>query len=86
MHIDLTPGTPPCYRQDVLNTIHDTDYWGITDRMLFGSDLFTNTFNAEDIAWQAKSDAEMLLKAGYDQTVVDKVLYDNAMAFWGLKD
>lgn len=86
MHIDLTPGTPMCYRQDVLNTIHDVDYWGIRDRMLFGSDAFTSTFDAAFIADWAKNDTEMLLKAGYDQETVDKVLYDNAMAFWGLKD
>ena len=86
MHIDLTPGTPMCYRQDVLNTIHDVDYWGIRDRMLFGSDAFTSTFDGAFIADWAKNDTEMLLKAGYDQETVDKVLYDNAMAFWGLKD
>ncbi|MBR6524946.1 MAG: amidohydrolase family protein [Clostridia bacterium] len=86
MHIDLTPGTPMCYRQDVLNTIHDVDYWGIRDRMLFGSDAFTGTFDGAFIADWAKNDTEMLLKAGYDQETVDKVLYDNAMAFWGLKD
>ena len=86
MHIDLTPGTPMCYRQDVLNTIHDVDYWGIRDRMLFGSDAFTSTFDGAFIADWAKNDTEMLLKAGYGQETVDKVLYDNAMAFWGLKD
>ena len=86
MHIDLTPGTPMCYRQDVLNTIHDVDYWGIRDRMLFGSDAFTSTFDGAFIADWAKNDTEMLLKGGYDQETVDKVLYDNAMAFWGLKD
>ena len=86
MHIDLTPGTPMCYRQDVLNTIHDVDYWGIRDRMLFGSDAFTSTFDGAFVADWAKNDTEMLLKAGYDQETVDKVLYDNAMAFWGLKD
>ncbi|MBR0320104.1 MAG: amidohydrolase family protein [Clostridia bacterium] len=86
MHIDLTPGTPMCYRQDVLNTIHDVDYWGIRDRMLFGSDAFTGTFDGAFVADWAKNDTEMLLKAGYDQETVDKVLYDNAMAFWGLKD
>lgn len=86
MHIDLTPGTPMCYRQDVLDTIHDTDYWGIRDRMLFGSDAFTNTFDGEFIASWAKNDTEMLLKGGFDQETVDKVLYQNAMDFWGLKD
>ena len=86
MHIDLTPGTPMCYRQDVLNTIHAVDYCGIRDRMLFGSDAFTSTFDGAFIADWAKNDTEMLLKAGYDQETVDKVLYDNAMAFWGLKD
>ena len=86
MHIDLTPGTPMCYRQDVLNTIHDVDYWGIRDRMLFGSDAFTSTFDGAFVADWAKNDTEMLLKAGYDQETVDKVLYDNAMAFGGLKD
>ena len=86
MHIDLTPGTPLCYRQDVLNTIHDTAYWGIENRMLFGSDAFTSTFDGAFIANWARNDTDMLLKAGYDQATVDKVLYDNAMAFWGLKD
>lgn len=86
MYVDLTPGTPECYRQDALNTLHDTAYWGLENRMLFGSDLFTSTFDAAFIAELAKSDTEKLLKAGYSQEVVDNILYNNAMEFWGLKD
>lgn len=86
MYIDMTPGTPEIYRQKVLCHLHDVDYNDMTDRLLFGTDCFTGEFNAKDVVDLAKSDTEKLLKAGYTQETVDKILYHNAMEFWGLKD
>ena len=86
IYIDMTPGTPDNYRQKVINNFHDVNYEGTCEHLLFGTDLFTGDFDANWIVEYAKQDTERLLKAGFTQETVDKILYHNAMEFWGLKD
>ena len=91
MYLDLTPGTPDNYRQKVLNTYYDVCYDGMNEHLLFGTDFGTEIFHdgpdaAKRIVDRAKLDTERLLKAGFTQETVDKILYQNSMDFWGLKD
>ncbi len=84
MYIDMTPGTPMCYRQEVLSTLHDVDYWKMDERLLFGSDAFTTDFDAKDVRLLMESDRDMLSKAGFDAATVNNIMGYNAREFWGL--
>lgn len=89
MYIDLTPGTPSYYRQRAMDAMgsvaFDDGYEWMDERVLFGSDSFTSEFNAQWIADLAAADREKLRKARFYDEVIDKIMYDNALGFWGIK-
>ncbi|MCI5771501.1 MAG: amidohydrolase family protein [Clostridiales bacterium] len=85
MYIDMTPGTPECYRQHVIDTLYQVNYEHMDERLLFGSDLYTDGFNAQDVADLAKSDTEKLLKAGFSRETCENIMGKNALRFWGLE-
>ena len=91
MYMDVTPGTPDNYRQKVFDTYYAVDYDGMNEHLLWGTDFGSEMFHngpdfAKNIVERAKLDTERMLKAGWTQETVDKILYQNAMDFWGLKD
>lgn len=85
MYIDMTPGTPPCYRKDVIKRLHDVGYWGMGERLLFGTDSFTNGYTAKDAADLFASDTNLLLDAGFTQNDVNGIMGENALRFWGIR-
>ena len=84
MYIDMTPGTPECYRRHVIQTLHDVGYWGLDQRLMFGTDNFTGQFDAAFTADLAESDRRMMTESGFSDEFSRRVLYDNAMEFWGI--
>ncbi len=85
MYIDLTPGTPWCYRQKVINRLHDVGYDKMNERLLFGTDFFASAFDAKGVREQEAYDRNHLSKAGFDAVTIDNVMGKNALAFWGIK-
>lgn len=62
MYIDLTPGTPPIYRKEVLYKLLKVGYKGIEKRMIFGSDNTTENYDEKWIdEWKCRD------KAIYDE-------------------
>ncbi len=84
MYIDLSPGTPACYREGVLRMLYEVGYPGMDERLLFGSDSFIGTFHGKSVRELAESDAALLMKAGFNQMACEYILGKNAEAFWGL--
>ncbi len=84
LYIDLTPGTPECYRQNALNLLHDVSYDQMESRLLFGSDAYSCDFEASGIVDLAKSDSEKLAKAGFSAETIENILWKNWMEFWGV--
>lgn len=84
MYIDMTPGTPACYRQRVLDTLYQVDYAHMNERLLFGSDSFTGEYDAIFAKELAESDTVMLKKAGFDEATCRRIMGQNAVEFWGI--
>lgn len=87
MYIDMTPGTPSCYRQRVLDTLYsvfEEGYEYLDSRLLFGSDSFTGEYDASFPADLAAKDRERLRKAGFSAETAENIVTRNALAFWGI--
>ena len=87
MYIDMTPGTPSCYRQRVIDTLHsvfEEGYDLLDRRLLFGSDSFTGDYDAAFPADLARRDTDRLRAAGFADQAAQDILGRNALAFWGI--
>lgn len=84
LFLDMTPGTPDCYRQDVFDKLYRVDYCEMDRRLLFGSDSFTGGLEGRSVRSLAASDASRLERAGFDPAACARILGENAMHFWGI--
>lgn len=72
MFIDLTPGTPPIYRKEVLTKLFKVGY-DVKDHILFGTDGTTPTYGVNwSREWQER-DAAIYEELGLDETAVDSI-------------
>lgn len=84
MFIDMTPGTPPCYRKEVICRLFDVEYDEMEKRLLFGSDSFTDSFDAKNIRALLDSDDKIFQSMGLSQSVQRDIFGQNALSFWGI--
>ena len=92
--VDLTPGTPDIYREDVLRkVVSETD----PKRIIWGTDCYTG--RSDPAMWgedgeaptsipypheRVERDAAILKSTGLDDEAIEDVFYGNAMRFYGL--
>lgn len=85
MFLDLTPGTPAIYRQDLINKIYNCRY-DTPRNVLFGTDCTANNYNT---AW-AKSwidtDTKIMTDIGANKRLQQYYLNDNYMRFFGVTE
>lgn len=86
MYIDITPGTPACYRREVLKRLLDVNYDGTKERLLFGSDRFTGDIDAGTEEPGFVRDRLLLEELGLSAREIDGILGGNALEFWGIKE
>ncbi len=84
MYIDMTPGTPDCYREEVVRKLFAVGYWGMEDRLLFGTDSFTTGYDGPGVRAFADSEATLFDRLGVSREAQEKIFWKNAAAFWGL--
>jgi predicted TIM-barrel fold metal-dependent hydrolase len=84
MYIDLTPGTPPIYRREALTKLLTVGYDNIGERLLFGSDNFTDDYSPEYAREWAERDLAIFDQLHLDKAIQDDIFYNNAMRFWNL--
>ena len=82
MFIDLTPGTPDIYREDVLTKLHTVGY-NIEDNLMFGTDCTSNDYDAERAVKQVNYDNGIYDKLKLTNETRDKIYYKNLMRFIG---
>mgnify|MGYP000904252402 CR=1 FL=1 len=84
MYIDMTPGTPACYRREVIERLFAVDYPLMAGRLLFGSDAFTDDYDAcwAQQVWQ--EDAHILTEIGLSASVLQGISGNNALRFWNI--
>lgn len=85
MFIDLTPGTPPEYRRDVLRKLLA---FGAEDALLFGTDLTIPSVFDESLVktwrFQLTEDLNIYRKLSISENTMSKILTGNFERFLGL--
>ena len=82
MFIDLTPGTPPIYREEVLRKLLTVGY-DLDDHLVFGTDCMVNAYDA---GWAEKwvaMDGDIMDKLGVDEQDKSKIFSGNLLRFIG---
>lgn len=85
MFVDITPGTPPIYRREVLTKLHTIGY-DIQHNLLFGTDGRADDYNTDWCRqWQQTDDA-IYAELGLSEDTVAATYGSNLMRFLGLSD
>lgn len=82
LFLDITPGTPPVYRRDMLNRLLNVGYDGLADHILWGCDCSTDYRVDYSREVQARDDG-IYRDMGLKQDWLDKVYWKNTLRFLG---
>lgn len=85
MFVDITPGTPPIYRQRALTDLFTVGY-DVADNVIFGSDCHAPGYNVRWAQEWLRRDEEILTSLGLGPDVLKKVRGENLRRFLGLSD
>ena len=84
MYVDVTPGTPPIYREDALMKLTMTGY-DIADNVLFGVDSMASNYNPGWAGEWIQRDSDILDRLGLSD-IKSRYFGDNLKRFLGLID
>lgn len=82
MFIDLTPGTPPIYRREVLTKLLTVGY-DIDKNLVFGTDCMANHYNCAYAREWADRDNVIYTSLGIDDKAVQNIFSGNLKRFLG---
>jgi len=85
MFFDITPGTPPMDRENLLKRIYTLGYDSF-DNVLFGTDCIADLYNAEYASEILNRDRKILDKYGVSLENREKLYYKNLLRFLGKSD
>lgn len=84
MFFDLTPGTPPIYRKDLLTKLFTVDYgYDTTKNILFGTDCSAHHYRSESTRRKLTLDGSIMDELGIDEAVRKQIYETNLMRFLG---
>jgi predicted TIM-barrel fold metal-dependent hydrolase len=83
MFIDITPGTPPIYREDALTKVFTVGY-DVENNVIFGTDCLANEYNVNWLKDWLKRDNNIYTKLSLSEEAVKKVYCDNLKRFVGI--
>mgnify|MGYP003307460662 CR=1 FL=1 len=84
MYLDLTPGTPKIYREDLLNKLFNIGYNPMS-KMMFGSDMGANDYELGPVKDWIDYDNAIYDKLGVADDIRKKIYADNFLTFIGAK-
>ena len=84
MYLDLTPGTPRIYREDLMFKLFNIGY-GPASRLMFGTDMNADSYNPEAVKEWIDFDNAIYDKLGVSNEVRKKIYQDNFLQFIGAK-
>ena len=82
MFIDLTPGTPRIYRQDMITKLMTVGY-DIERNLIFGTDCVANNYNVKSAVEWIGHDNGLYRGLGVDQQVIEDIFANNLLRFLG---
>ena len=85
MFLDLTPGTPEIYREDLLTKIFKTGY-DFGDNLLFGTDCTSEKYSEQWARKWLDADNKIMDKFSVADIYRRKMYSDNLLRFLGLSD
>lgn len=83
MYIDLTPGTPLIYREEVLYRLLKTGY-DVADSIFFGTDEMLETYRPEQAKLFMNFDRSVYAKLAIPADVQDRIFGGNVKEFFGI--
>ena len=85
MFLDLTPGTPPIYRRDLMFKLFNIGY-DVKHNVLFGSDSILPAYSPDWVTGWIRRDAGLYREMGVSEEIEQKIYRDNILRFLGLSD
>jgi len=82
MFLDITPGTPDIYRDDLMNKLFNIGY-DVGHNILFGTDCSACDYNSEWTAKWLKIDGELMDKYHIGKKTREDMYYNNLLRFLG---
>ena len=83
MFFDITPGTPPIYREELLTKLFTVGY-DVPNNIIFGTDNRTFDYNFEWTEKWLDIDNAIYEKLGVTEEIKEKIYSANMMRFLGL--
>lgn len=83
MFIDITPGTPPIYREEVLKKLFTIGY-DVENNVIFGTDCSANDYNCLWTREVMDRDNEIYRKLCLGQGTIDRIYSENVRRFLGI--
>ncbi len=83
MFIDLTPGTPEIYREEVLTKLFKIGY-DIENNIIFGTDCHTDTYNIKWTKEWIERDNRIYSKINLDKETIKNIYSENLLRFVGI--
>lgn len=80
MYLDITPGTPPTFREGALNHVFGNGFH-VEDVVFWGSDNRAEEYDADYAEKIRERDSEIFRKLGISKEQQEKIYYDNFMEF-----
>lgn len=82
MFVDITPGTPPVYRNEVISKLHTVGY-DVENNIVFGSDCNACNYNYKWAREWIERDNNIYDSLGLSDNVKTKIYSDNLLRFVG---
>lgn len=83
MFIDISPGTPPVYREEALTRLFNIGY-DVENNIIFGADSNVNEYNDAWVREWIKRDNAIYKKLRLSKNVVQKIYSENLKRFLGI--
>ena len=85
MYLDLTPGTPAVYRQDLINKLYNCGY-DTPRNVLFGTDCTANEYNTGWANGWIERDCKIMEELGVGKRLQELYLGENFLRFIGVTE
>lgn len=85
MFFDITPGTPPIYRKELLQKLLTVGY-DVPDNIIFGTDSSAECYKPEWAGAWVKRDNEIYDLLGVGDSIKNKIYCDNLLRFLGKRE
>ncbi|MGI5893704.1 MAG: amidohydrolase family protein [Candidatus Merdivicinus sp.] len=84
LFVDMTPGTPPIYREEALTKLLTVGYALLPERLMFGTDS-CSVYASESSAWKVERDRAIYQRLGISEPIQNAIFADNLKHFVGLE-